>query len=70
MAPKTHDIRLELPLTREAMSEYLGLTLETVIRQINKLTRDGVIELDGKRRVHIPDLARLYAETGDGSMRA
>ena len=70
MAPKPRDIRLELPLTREAMSEYLGLTLETVSRQINQLNRDGVIALDGKRRVHIPDLARLDAETGDGSMRA
>ena len=62
MAPKTRDIRLDLPLTREAMSEYLGLTLETVSRQINQLGRDGVIALDGKRRIHIPDLARLDAE--------
>ena len=70
MAPRTRDIRLDLPLTREAMSEYLGLTLETVSRQINQLGRDGVIALDGKRRIHIPDLARLDAETGNGSALA
>ncbi|SDX41103.1 transcriptional regulator FnrL [Roseicitreum antarcticum] len=55
----------ELPLTREAMSEYLGLTLETVSRQISALRRDGVIVVEGKRRVTIPDLDRLIEETGD-----
>jgi CRP/FNR family transcriptional regulator len=54
-----------LPLTREAMADYLGLTLETVSRQISALKKDGVIVLDGKRRVIIPDLERLMLETGD-----
>lgn len=53
----------ELPLTRESMADYLGLTLETVSRQISALKRDGVIRLEGKRRVIIPDLDRLQAET-------
>jgi len=35
----------DLPLTREAMSDYLGLTLETVSRQISALKKDGVIAL-------------------------
>lgn len=58
-------LTFELPLTREAMSEYLGLTLETVSRQISALRRDGVIVIEGKRRVTIPDLDRLMEETGD-----
>ncbi len=57
--------RFDLPLTREAMADYLGLTLETVSRQISALKRDGVIELQGTRQVHIPDFATLLAETGD-----
>lgn len=55
----------ELPLTREAMADYLGLTLETVSRQISSLKRDGVIALEGKRRVHVPDIDRLIEESGD-----
>jgi len=55
----------ELPLTREAMADYLGLTLETVSRQISALKKAGIIELDGKRRVVVPSLERLMTETGD-----
>ncbi|WP_127902722.1 transcriptional regulator FnrL [Solirhodobacter olei] len=55
----------DLPLTREAMADYLGLTLETVSRQISALRRDGVIELEGKRHVLVPDLDRLLEEAGD-----
>jgi CRP/FNR family transcriptional regulator len=55
----------DLPLTREAMADYLGLTLETVSRQVSALKRDGVIVLEGKRRVTVPDMARLMEEAGD-----
>ena len=57
----------DLPLTREEMADYLGLTLETVSRQVSALKRDGVIELEGKRRVIVPDFDRLAEETGDDS---
>ena len=56
---------IDLPLTREAMADYLGLTLETVSRQISALKGEGIIVLDGKRRVLVPDLRRLIMETGD-----
>jgi len=58
-------LEVTLPLTREAMADYLGLTLETVSRQISALKRDGVIRLEGKRRVHILDVDGLMDETGD-----
>ena len=58
-------IAFDLPLTREAMADYLGLTLETVSRQMSSLKRDGIIELDGKRRVLVPDFDRLTEEAGD-----
>ena len=57
----------DLPLTREAMADYLGLTLETVSRQISALKRDGVIGLVGTRRVDVPDMRRLIDEAGDDS---
>ncbi|ATG44699.1 Crp/Fnr family transcriptional regulator [Phaeobacter sp. LSS9] len=57
----------DLPLTREAMADYLGLTLETVSRQVSALRKDGVIELEGKRHVTVPDMGRLMEEAGDDS---
>ncbi len=60
-------LSVTLPLTREAMADYLGLTLETVSRQISALKREGIIELEGKRRVIIPNLPVLMEQTGDDS---
>jgi len=60
-------IEFDLPLTREAMADYLGLTLETVSRQMSALKREGVIQLSGKRHVAVPDFDRLLDETGDDS---
>lgn len=59
------NMSFELPLTREAMADYLGLTLETVSRQISALKRNRVIELGSKRHITIPDYAALLEETGD-----
>lgn len=58
-------VAFDLPLTREAMADYLGLTLETVSRQMSALKNDGVIKLDGKRHIIVPDFAALMDETGD-----
>lgn len=55
----------DLPLTREQMADYLGLTIETVSRQIGALKRDGVIELRGTRTVSVRDYGRLLGEAGD-----
>ena len=59
------NIVFDLPLTREAMADYLGLTLETVSRQMSALKKDGVIRLEGKRHVTVPDMGRLMDEAGD-----
>ena len=63
-------MQFDLPLSREQMADYLGLTLETVSRQVSALKRDGVIVLDGKRGIAVPDFDRLLAETGDDSAAA
>jgi CRP/FNR family transcriptional regulator len=55
----------DLPLTREQMADYLGLTLETVSRQVSALKRDGVIGLEGNRRITVPDMDRLLEEAAD-----
>ena len=64
-------IIVNLPLTREAMADYLGLTIETVSRQMTGLKRDGLIELEGKRGVTLFDFEKLLLESGadaDGGM--
>lgn len=51
--------RFQLPLSRQDMADYLGLTMETVSRQLGGLKRDGVIRLETVRDVVVPDLGRL-----------
>ncbi len=62
---RNHDVRLELPLTREVMATYLGLTIETVSRQLTALRKDGIIEAEGKKVIVIKDLCALMMESGD-----
>ena len=56
--------KITLPLTREVMADYMGLTLETVSRQFSKLRKMGLIVMSGKRDITIPDVAKLLAEAG------
>ncbi|ETX28693.1 transcriptional regulator FnrL [Roseivivax isoporae] len=58
-------VTFSLPLTREAIADLLGLTLETASRQMSALRRDGVIETEGRSTVIVPDLARLQEEAQD-----
>ena len=52
-------ITYDLPLTRADIADFLGLTIETVSRQMTKLRKDGVIEIENNRQITIPDIARL-----------
>lgn len=56
---------LDLPLTREQMADFLGLTIETVSRQIGALKKDGVIELADARTLRLPRIDRLRAAAGE-----
>lgn len=58
-------VTFDLPISRETMANYLGLTIETVSRQISALRREGVIDLHGTRSIVIPQLRTLFEETGD-----
>ena len=49
----------ELPLSREEMAGVLGLTIETVSRQITALCRAGIIATPRQRRIAILDEAAL-----------
>jgi CRP/FNR family transcriptional regulator, anaerobic regulatory protein len=50
-----------LPMSREDIADYLGLTIETVSRTFTKLERDGVIEISpGSVSLRDPARARLW----------
>ncbi|MGJ8627347.1 MAG: transcriptional regulator FnrL [Sulfitobacter sp.] len=65
LAKVVDGLEFEMPMSREAMANYLGLTIETVSRQMTALRKDGIISLKGTRDITIPNMARLMAETGD-----
>ena len=54
-------ITFDIPLTRTDIADFLGLAIETVSRQITKLRKAGVIEVENNRHVTVPDLQRLAA---------
>lgn len=56
--------RFELPLTRADIADFLGLTIETVSRQMTKLRRDGIIQIENNRHVTCPDFGRLRRAAG------
>ncbi|MEY1554837.1 transcriptional regulator FnrL [Yoonia sp. R2331] len=60
---QTHS--LTMPMTREQMANNLGLTLETVSRQINGLKNDGVIAFKDRRTFDVLDQSALKSATGD-----
>ena len=66
-ASSSDALSFDLPLTREAMADYLALTLETVSRQVSALRRDRVIDVSNNRKIVIPNLKDLIRETGDMS---
>lgn len=42
-----------LPMSRQDMADYLGLTIETISRMLGRLQADGVIEFSGSRRYRV-----------------
>ncbi|MBU2580723.1 MAG: Crp/Fnr family transcriptional regulator [Alphaproteobacteria bacterium] len=51
--------RFDLPLTRADIADFLGLTIETVSRQLSNLKRQGTIQLLSGREVFVPNVDRL-----------
>ncbi|WEK46547.1 MAG: Crp/Fnr family transcriptional regulator [Candidatus Andeanibacterium colombiense] len=54
----------ELPFSRSQIADILGLTIETVSRQLTRLKREGVIDLPARRAVRILDRAELEYRAG------
>ena len=63
--PESEDVQtFDLPLSRADIADFLGLTIETVSRQMTKLRKDGVIVIENNRHVIVPKLDRLRDAAG------
>jgi CRP/FNR family transcriptional regulator, anaerobic regulatory protein len=51
----------ELPLSRSEMAGLLGLTIETVSRQLSRLEKQGTLKRQGARGIEIRDAPALHA---------
>lgn len=52
-------IEFDLPLSREGIANYIGVTRETVSRKLSLLQEEGIIELSGHKRIIVLDQKRL-----------
>lgn len=50
---------LDLPMSRNDIADYLGLTIETVCRVLSTLKRDGVIAIPTPHRIELRDREAL-----------
>jgi len=61
---ESDSVEFELPMSRVDIADFLGLTMETVSRQLTKLRADGVIRIINNRHVEVPDIPRLSDRAG------
>lgn len=61
IADRCDSVRIELPMTRTDIGDYLGLTMETVSRAFSQLRNEGIIKQRGVHEVAIADRAALEA---------
>lgn len=55
----------DLPLSRADIADFLGLTIETVSRQMTKLRKDGIIQIENNRHITVGDLRTLNDAAGN-----
>ena len=61
-APAVSEIKL--PMTRNDIADYLGLTIETVSRTLTRLRAEGVIQIISQSELGVPDAAALEGLAG------
>ena len=64
-APDKAGSTLVLPMSRRDIADSLGLSIETVSRQLTILREEALIDLDGRSRVRLSDLRELNARAGN-----
>lgn len=59
------DTLIELPLNRSEIANYLGLTLETVSRNMGAIQKEGILKFADRRRFQVTDVTGLKRASGD-----
>jgi len=62
--PKAGPVTFDLPLTRADIADFLGLTIETVSRQLSKLRATGIIRVENHRHITVERISRLETRSG------
>ncbi|MCK5041219.1 MAG: helix-turn-helix domain-containing protein, partial [Sphingomonadales bacterium] len=57
----------ELPMSRMDISDYLGLTIETVSRTLTTFTKNGIISTEGRKKINILNREKLE-DIADGDL--
>lgn len=57
--------RFELPLSRSEIADFLGLTIETVSRQLTRLRNEGVIRIEHNRHIVVEAPSILATRAGE-----
>lgn len=57
--PHPKGLIIELPLSREGIANYIGLTRETVSRKMSLLQEEGILEMIGNKKVLLLDRPAL-----------
>ncbi|WP_288426862.1 transcriptional regulator FnrN [uncultured Agrobacterium sp.] len=55
----------DLPLSRADIADFLGLTIETVSRQMTRLKKEGIIQIENNRHITVPNLDALNDAAGN-----
>ena len=58
---KEEEIYINLPLNREQIANYCGITRETVSRRLSKFDKLGIIKLQGNKGLIIKDKEALLS---------
>ncbi|TQV81257.1 cyclic nucleotide-binding domain-containing protein [Exilibacterium tricleocarpae] len=59
--PGASPARIDLPMSRQDIADYLGLTIETVSRSLARLKQEGLIAAPSPQRLQIVDLEHTRA---------
>jgi CRP-like cAMP-binding protein len=59
-------LAFDLPMSRQDIADYLGLTIETVCRMLSELKRERVIAIPNASQIILNDMDALEALSGGG----
>ena len=61
---------MSLPMSRRDIGDSLGLTIETVSRQLTDLREAGLLTTEGRSKILLTDIAALTRLAGRGQPQA